>query len=75
MAQTPAELTAGAVRAELARRRITGRQLARSLGWSFTTTARRLNGSSPFDIDELDAVARFLGLAVTDLLPPVERAA
>lgn len=69
MAQTPAKLTAGAVRAELARRQITGRQLARSLGWSFTTTARRLNGSSPFDIDELDAVARHLGIPVAALLP------
>lgn len=74
MDQTPAQQTAGAVRAELARRRISGRELARGLGWSPTTTSRRLNGSSPFDIDELARVAEFLGLSVGDLLP-VEHAA
>lgn len=75
MAQTTAELTAGAVRAELARRRISGREMARTLGWSAATTSRRLSGSSPFDIDELAAVAGFLGLAVGDLLPQESAAA
>jgi transcriptional regulator with XRE-family HTH domain len=69
MDQSPAERTAGAVRAELARRRISGRKMAESLGWSPTTTARRLSGSSPFDIDELVAVADFLGIPLTALLP------
>lgn len=67
MDQTPAQQTAGAVRAELARRRISGREMARELGWSFTTTSRRLSGSSPFDIDELAAVAAFLGMSVSQL--------
>lgn len=75
MRQTPAEHVAGAVRAELARRQITGRQMARELGWSFTTTARRLNGSSPLDIDELAAVASFLGVSISDLLPQQATAA
>jgi transcriptional regulator with XRE-family HTH domain len=75
MRQTPAEQVAGAVRAELARRRISGRKLAEGLGWSFTTTARRLNGSSPFDIDELVAVAAFLDVHVGDLLPQQSAAA
>lgn len=75
MRQTPAEQVAEAVRVELARRRTSGRAMARELGWSFTTTARRLNGSSPFDIDELDAVARFLGVPVSALLPTEDLAA
>lgn len=75
MRQTPAEQVAGAVRAELARRRISGRKMARDLDWSFTTTARRLNGSSPLDIDELDAVARYLGVPVAALLPTEREAA
>ena len=75
MRQTPAEHVAGAVRAELARRQISGRKLAQELGWSFTTTARRLNGSSPFDIDELAAVAGFLGVHPGDLLPQQSAAA
>jgi transcriptional regulator with XRE-family HTH domain len=75
MRQTPAEQVAGAVRAELARRQVSGRKLAEALGWSFTTTARRLNGSSPFDIDELVTVASFLGVPVGDLLPQQATAA
>lgn len=69
MAQTPAQLTAETVRVELARRRISGRNMARTLGWSYTTTARRLSGEYAFDIDELAAVAGFLGIPVAALLP------
>ncbi|HET6870897.1 MAG TPA: helix-turn-helix domain-containing protein [Solirubrobacteraceae bacterium] len=69
MAQTPSELTAETVRVELARRRISGRKMARALGWSYTTTARRLSGEYPFDIDELAAVAAFLGIPTAALLP------
>ena len=69
MDQTPAQLTAGAVRAELARRRISGRELARTLGWSFSTTSRRLNGPHPFDVAELAQLATHLGVPVTTFLP------
>lgn len=75
MDQTPATVTAGAVRAELARRRITGRKLAADLGWSKTTTARRLNGEYPLTVDELVAVAHYLDLPVTALLPADARGA
>lgn len=71
--QTFAQLTAGAVRAELARRRISGRELARGLGWSHNTTNRRLSGASPLDIDELVAVARHLGVPLSSLLPADEQ--
>jgi hypothetical protein len=70
VAQTPSELTAEAVRIELARRRISGRAMARALGWPYTSTHRRLAGEYPFDIDELAAVADFLSLPLTALLPP-----
>lgn len=75
MEQTTTERTAGAVRAELARRKITGRQLALSLGWSPTTTWRRLNAEYPFNVDELAAVAAHLGVPVSTFLPDQERAA
>lgn len=69
MNQSAGERTAGAVRAELARRRISGRDLAAGLGWSVGLTARRLRGECPFDIDQLVAVADFLGVSVADLVP------
>lgn len=68
------ELTAAAVRAELAKRKINGKQLAEALAWPRTTTWRRLNGSVPFSLDELLTVADYLGIPVTELLPS-ERAA
>lgn len=67
--QTAGECTAANVRAELARRRISGRELARGIGWSAPTTFRRLRGDTPFTIDELIAVARFLGVPVAALIP------
>lgn len=74
MEQTTTERTAGAVRAELARRNIKGRELAAALDWSVTTTWRRLNGSQPFNVDQLDQVAQFLGVPVATLLPEREPA-
>ena len=68
MDQRPAERTAGAVRAELARRRITGRQLARDLGWPHTNLNRRLTGETPFRVDELHTIANHLGVPVATLL-------
>lgn len=75
MEQTPTERTAGAVRAELARRKISGRDLAASLGWSVTTTWRRLNGTTAFDVEELATVAEHLGVPVSTFLPEREPAA
>lgn len=68
MTQTAGKRTAATVRAELARRRISGRQLATDLGWGVPTMARRLNGTVAFSVDELAAVAHHLGLPVTALL-------
>jgi transcriptional regulator with XRE-family HTH domain len=65
--------TAGAVRAELARRRLSGRDLAAALGWSERTLRRRLGGDLPFTVDELLAVAKFLEIPVAELLPRAEQ--
>ena len=71
MNRSAGERTAGAVRAELARRRISGRELAQGLGWSVGMTARRLRGECAFDVDELAAVADFLGITPADLIAQV----
>jgi transcriptional regulator with XRE-family HTH domain len=73
--RTAGHRTAGAVRAELARRRISGRELARGLGWSVPTTWRRLSGTSPFDVNELAAVAAYLGVPVASLVSDEDPAA
>lgn len=54
------EVAAGNVRAEMARRRITQEMLAPILGISQPALSRRLRGQLPFDLDELEALARFL---------------
>lgn len=69
MEQTTTQLTAGAVRAELARRRISGRELGRAIGWSLGTTSRRLNGQSPITVDELARIAQFIDVPLAALLP------
>jgi transcriptional regulator with XRE-family HTH domain len=63
------EAVAGAVRAELARRRLTQTDLAAALGLSQQAASRRLAGKVPFDIDELSRVADLLRVRLVDLLP------
>jgi transcriptional regulator with XRE-family HTH domain len=59
---------AGEVRALLARRQISGKQLAAHLGISQFAVSRRLRGQTSFSLDELSAAADFLGVALEDLL-------
>jgi len=68
MNQTAGERTAATVRAELARQRKSGRELSRALDWSTASTWRRLSGTHPFDINELAAVADFLGVPLSSLI-------
>ena len=63
-----AERVAGNLRAELGRRKLSGRDFARAMGWPRTTAARRLSGESPLSIPELEAVAAVFGMTVTELL-------
>ena len=57
---------AAEVRAQLARRRISGRQAAFALGWKQPYIARRLSGDIPFDVNDLAALARLLEVPVTE---------
>jgi transcriptional regulator with XRE-family HTH domain len=57
------------VRALLARRRISGVQLAKQIGKSQPYFSRRLNGAVSFDLDDLEAIAKVLEINVTDLIP------
>jgi len=68
MAQTTTERTAANVRAEIARRSLSGAKVARDLGWSRSGLHRRLTGAQPFDIDQLSRLADYLGITVTQLI-------
>lgn len=63
------ELVAEEIRAVLGRRRMSGRQLANALGVSQTWMSTRLSGATPIDLNDLDRIARVLGLDVAALLP------
>lgn len=68
MSPTLSEVVTGEIRAELARRRVKQDQLAKAVGRSQATIARRLAGLSAWDLDELEAVAAFFGVPVEALL-------
>lgn len=64
---------AATVRAELARHQLKQRHLAEALGISVQQTSERLAGSTPFRLDELDAIADLLDLPLTDIVSPPAR--
>ena len=68
MTQPLSGQVAANIRAELARQRRTQSELVMSLGLSPSAVSRRLSGQQPFEIDEVDAVARLLGVSVADLI-------
>ncbi|WP_344409238.1 helix-turn-helix transcriptional regulator, partial [Actinomadura nitritigenes] len=70
--RSPHEAVAEEARALLARRRISGRAAARGLGWKTDYMWRRLDGRTPFDVNDLVALARLLGVPVTTLIAPLE---
>lgn len=63
------EHVAEEVRALLGRQKISGSELARRLGFTQRYMSRRLTGETPFDIDDLEKVAKMLNVEVADLLP------
>ena len=63
------EQVAEEIRALLARRRISGRELARRMGASHSWVNFRLTGAQPMTLDDLQRFAEFLNVEVTDLLP------
>lgn len=72
---TLADSVAAEVRAQLARRQLAGSSLAAFIGKSEMYVSRRLRADVPFDLNDLEQIAGFLGIAVADLLPAPERAA
>ena len=71
MTQPLTETVAGEVRAELGRRNISRVELAARLGISRTALWNRLRGETEFSISELEKVAEFLGVPVSQFVSPV----
>lgn len=70
---TYSQTLAAEIRAEAARRRVTGRELSRYLadngnGLSHGSIARMLRGERPWDVDSLSLVARRLDVSIVDLI-------
>lgn len=63
------EGVAAEVRAEMARQRKTGVELASVLDLSQQSASRRLTGESGLDVDELAMIADWLKVPVARLLP------
>ncbi|HEX6968857.1 MAG TPA: helix-turn-helix transcriptional regulator [Micromonosporaceae bacterium] len=57
------------IRALLARRRISGRELARRLGESASWVNYRLTGHTPIGLDDMQRIAEELEVGIIDLLP------
>jgi transcriptional regulator with XRE-family HTH domain len=75
-AQTPTgtlrDQVAEEIRVQLARMRMSARQLTQLTGWSPMYLSRRLRGELPFSIDDLELIAYVLQIPVTRLLPRSE---
>ncbi|MCV7205271.1 helix-turn-helix transcriptional regulator [Mycolicibacterium peregrinum] len=65
---TASERLSEAIRVELARRRLNQQALADSVGIARSTMSRKMLGASEFTVDELDRIARALGVTAGDLL-------
>src|SRR5690606_22378013 len=71
-ATTLSDLVAEEIRARLARQRLSGRELARRLGVSASWVSYRLTGSQPIDLNDLERIAKALGVSVRQLLPSTD---
>lgn len=69
MSTTPTAITGANVRAEMARKKVSQTELATHLGLSQTSVSARLGGRIAFDINELHAIASFLGVPLSALTP------
>lgn len=68
MTSPTSQATTRTIRAELARRQLSQRDLAEKLGTSQGALSRRMTDVQPWDLDELHAIAELFHLAVYDLL-------
>lgn len=69
MTSTPSAVTGANVRAEMARRDVSQVALAEAIDMGQPSLSKRLRGVTPFDINELSAVAEYLGVPLSNLLP------
>jgi transcriptional regulator with XRE-family HTH domain len=67
-ATTPNAAIAAEIRAEAGRQRMSGRELARRVGKPDTTIARWLRAETTMDLNEVDAIARALGMSTVELI-------
>jgi transcriptional regulator with XRE-family HTH domain len=56
------------VRALMARYDIVQLDLQKALGLSQSAVSKRLRGVTPFDVNELDEIARFFGMSLAELI-------
>ncbi|UVS81807.1 helix-turn-helix transcriptional regulator [Actinokineospora sp. UTMC 2448] len=61
------------VRALLARRRTTANKVRQQLGWTQSYISRRMNGTTPFDVEDLAQLAALFQVPVTDFFPASKR--
>lgn len=59
---------AGEVLALMGRNRVSQKRLAAELGISQQSLSRRITGEVPFDVDDLEIIARFFARPVAELL-------
>jgi transcriptional regulator with XRE-family HTH domain len=64
---------ADVVRSLIADRGWSGRQLARETGINQASVARKLREESPFDLDDVHAIAQALSMDVLDLVAAATR--
>ena len=64
---------AAVVRSMLSDRGWSGRQLARETGINQASVARKLREDSPFDLDDLHAIAQAMSVDVVDLMYAASR--
>ncbi|WP_409331680.1 helix-turn-helix domain-containing protein [Trujillonella humicola] len=64
---------ASVIRSMLEERGWSGRQLARETGINQASVARKLREESPFDLDDLQAVAQAMGVELTEIVHAAAR--
>jgi len=74
MALSYNESVTAEIRAELGRRRLSGRQLAAALGWSANYLSRRMTGAVPWSTHEIEDIALALGVSLAELVSPNSQA-
>ncbi|MBO2459357.1 helix-turn-helix domain-containing protein [Actinomadura violacea] len=70
--EQPHESVAAEVRAQLARRRISGRRAALTMGWTEHYMSRRLTGKTPLDVNDLAAIAAVLNVPISTFIAPLD---